>query len=221
MLWAPAWSLPNIWFETLHWSHLPYLGNKGRGEQSFLQMCTNRAIRRRIVRLGCLFRAEPPGRLLSSVLGCLCSPPRIKPGSACASYRSLATRYLLYPSTKLNIFNGEVRILKFKTRLRWTEKLLFLKDALEHRSILCDRRLWNSNDSCLSPSPGTHFQLSWTCALSSSVQGFWWAVCRFYWTSVNPQLGYASSYCFHLFLGYGALGSLAKGAGETSVRCCK
>ena len=143
-------------------------------------MCTNRAIRRRIVRLGCLFRAEPPGRLLSSVLGCLCSPPRIKPGSACASYRSLATRYLLYPSTKLNIFNGEVRILKFKTRLRWTEKLLFLKDALEHRSILCDRRLWNSNDSCLSPSPGTHFQLSWTCALSSSVQGFWWAVCRFY-----------------------------------------
>lgn len=35
MLWAPAWSLPNIWFETLHWSHLPYLGNKGRVSKAF------------------------------------------------------------------------------------------------------------------------------------------------------------------------------------------
>ena len=143
-------------------------------------MCTNRAIRRRIIRLGCLFGAEPPGRLLSRVLGYLCSPPHIKPGSACTSYHSLAVRYLLYPLTKLNIFNGEVRILKFKNRLRWIEKLLFLKDVPELRSILCDRRLWNSNDSCFFPSPWTHFQLSWMCALLSSVQGFWWAVCRFY-----------------------------------------
>lgn len=205
MLWAPAWSLPNIWFEILHWSHLPYLGNKGRGKQCFLQMCTNRAIKRRI-RCGCLFGAKPSSQLFSGFLGYLCSRPHIKPSSACASYHFLAGRYLLYPLTKLNIFNGEVRILKFENRLWWFEKLLFLKDALELLSTLCDTHLWNSYDSCFFPSLWTHFQLSWMCALSSSVQGFLWAVCRFYWTSVNPQLGCASSYYFNLFLGYGALG---------------
>lgn len=95
-------------------------------------------------------RCLAPWSATQRVLGYLCSPPHIKPGSACTSYHSLAVRYPLYPLTKLNIFNGEVRILKFKNRLRWIEKLLFLKDALELRSILCDRRLWNSNDSFLS-----------------------------------------------------------------------
>lgn len=169
-------------------------------------MCPNRAIKRRIIRRGCLFGAEPCDRLPGDFSRYLCSLPHTKLASACASYRSLAVRYLLYPLTKLNIFNGEVRILKFRNRLWWIEKLLFLKDALELLSILCDMRIWNSYDSCFLPSLWTHFQPSWTRALSSSAQGFWWAVCRFYWTSVNPQLGYASSYSFNLFLGYGALG---------------
>lgn len=139
--------------------------------------------------------------------------------SACASYRYLAVRYLLYPLTKLNIFNGEVRFLKFKNRLWWIEKSLFLKDALELLSSLCDVHIWESCDSCSSPSLWTHFQLSWTCALSSSVWGFWWAICRFYGTSVNLRLGYASRHYFNLFLGYSALGFLAERAGETSVHC--
>ena len=58
MLWASAWSLPNIWFETPHWSHLPYLGNKGRGEQCFLQICTNRALKTRVSRRGCPFQCR-------------------------------------------------------------------------------------------------------------------------------------------------------------------
>lgn len=82
-----------------------------------LQMCPNRAIERRIIRRGCLFSAEPSDRLPGDFSGYLRSLPHAKLASACASYCSLAVRYLEYPLTKLNIFNGEMRILKFRNRL--------------------------------------------------------------------------------------------------------
>lgn len=56
---------------------------------------------------------------------------------ACASCDFLAIRYLCYTPNPLNIFNGEVRILQFKSSLWWIEKLLFLKDAHELLSIFC------------------------------------------------------------------------------------
>lgn len=80
-------------------------------------MCPNRAIKRRIIRWGCLFGAEPYDQLPGDFSRYLCSLPHTKLASACASYRSWAVRYLLYPLTKLNIFNGEVRIPKFRNRL--------------------------------------------------------------------------------------------------------
>lgn len=53
-------------------------------------MCPNGAIKRRIIRWGCLFGAEPCDRLPGDFSRYLCSLPHTKLASACASYRSLA-----------------------------------------------------------------------------------------------------------------------------------
>lgn len=58
--------------ETLHGSHLLYLGNKGWGEQCFLQMCPNRAIERSIIRCGCPSGAQPSCRPPRGLSGYLC-----------------------------------------------------------------------------------------------------------------------------------------------------
>lgn len=57
--------------------------------------------------------------------------------------------------------------------------------------------------------------------LSSSVQGFWCVVYRFYWTSVNPQLGYASSYSFNLFLRSRTLGLEQGGLGGIGLTAAR
>lgn len=182
MLWAPAWSL--LTSDLKHCTARAichYLGIKGGwAKESFLQMCTNRAIQEEDNKTRMPVRCRAPGPLLSGVLGYLCSPSLTSShGSACTSYHSLVVRYLLYPLTKLNIFNGEVRILKFKNRLWWIEKLLFLKDKLGLRSILCDSVSGTAMTLVSFPHHGPIS--SWAGrALSSSVQGFWWAVCRFY-----------------------------------------
>lgn len=164
--------------EILHGSHLLYLGNKGWGEQCFLQMCPNRAIERSIIQCGCPSGAQPSCRPPRGLSGYLC--PCLMPSLSQLVHLTVPWQEdICYTLTKPNIFNGEVRILTFKNRLQWIEKLLFLKDELEFLGILCDMHMWSSYDSCFLSSLRTHFRLSWTRALSSSVQGIRWAVRRF------------------------------------------
>lgn len=65
------------------------------------------------------------------------------------------------------------------------------------------------------------FRAKLDACLSSSVQGFWCVVYRFYWTSVNPQLGYASGYSFNLFLRSRTLGLEQGGLGGIGLTAAR
>lgn len=106
-----------------------------------------------------------------------------------------------------------MRVPEFKSSL-WSVENLLLKDAFELLHVLCDQRASGAARILVSFLTADSFPAELDLCPCSSLQGFWWAVCRFYWTSVNPWLGCASSDYSSLFLGLSALGFERKGLGN-------
>lgn len=124
---------------------------------------------------------------------------------------------MLFCSYKSECFNGKVRILKLKNSPWWIEKVTILERC--HLNPTASFVTNTSGAAMILVSLLTMdlFPAEMDECLSSSVQGFWCVVYRFYWTSVNPQLGYASSYNFNLFLRCSALGLEQGGLGGVGL----